>query len=396
MAPFGRGSSSTTRAATPFDGKGKRRKSANVILRASDGIEFRVQKHQIAFASPVLDELIRQASSSTSPPSSPGLRSGPRIRAVVDLPHPSDVLDLFLRFIFPVSEPTLTLDDVTVLLELAHKYDAESVRSRMRTHLSLPAHMEHDPTRIYALATYAGFNDIARVAARHTLFRAPEQDMAAVPLLSGAAFLRLTAYQRSCVRDAAEVARVVDAVPWWVQLQWRRFCFLSECGGECASVLPRRRLTWHKTLYGVVDVPQYWIDYMKGVREALMRKRLDPGAARDPALLRPAVEAGAKCSRCASKVYWDMDEFSKLLEEAIEEAISMVRLTFDDPDEDDGRSTRSSTTKCAYLLPRDHLVWPLYEYFNTYHRKLIQNPDDYVHFNVDEDSEPPDGSSMWQ
>ncbi|KAI0640440.1 hypothetical protein C8Q79DRAFT_1015226 [Trametes meyenii] len=302
LTPSGRGSSSTTRAATPFDGNGKHRRSANAILRANDGVEFRVQKYQLAFASPVLEELIRRASCPISPPSSPDLCSSPRIRAVVDLPHPSDVLDLFLRFIFPVSEPTLTLDDIALLLELAHKYDAESVRCCMRMHLLLPAHMEDDPTRIYALATYAGFNDIARVAARHTLFR-------------------------NCVKDAAEVVHVhcvVDAVPWWIQLQWRRFCFLSECGAECMSVWPRRRLAWHKALYGGVDVPQYWIDYMKGVREALLRKRLDPGVARDQALLRLAVEAGVKCSKCASQVYWDMDEFSKLLEEAIEEAVSVV------------------------------------------------------------------------
>ncbi len=226
-----------------------------------------------------------------------------------------------------MSEPPLTLDDVATLLELAEKYDAQCVTKRMRTHLLLPEHLERDPTSVYALASHVGMADVVQIAARRTLSLAlPARDLAEVRFHSGTALMRLLEYRTECGMAVADVVRVDNAVPWWVLMEWRRFCFLSDCS-ECAAVAPRHNLVWHKVLRGCVDVPRYWVVYMQGVSAALQKKP-DPSVARYSALVRPAVEAGLKCARCAPKIYWDMEEFAKLLEEAIEEAISLVSIDF--------------------------------------------------------------------
>ena len=59
------------------------------------------------------------------------------------------------------------------------------------------------------------------------------------------------------------------------------------------------------------------------VREAL-GERLDPGVARDARLVRPALESAVRCSTCAGRAWWDMEEFAGILADAIEEAIFSV------------------------------------------------------------------------
>lgn len=142
-------------------------------------------------------------------------------------------------------------------------------------------------------------------------------------MLPGAALLRLLDYRQRCVAAATRVARIENAtVPWWLQLQWQRFCFLSECGWECAK-LPRRTLKWRKRLHECVEVPEYWIEYMNAVGTAL-GDTLDPAVARERELLRQAAEKAAGCSKCAGRVVWDLQEFGEILEDAIGEAIAGV------------------------------------------------------------------------
>lgn len=310
-------SSSAMRAAPPFDSK-----DANVVLRSSDNVDFKVHKHIIKLASPVLAAFISLA---PSPPPPPSASRRHHMRRIVELSDPSEFLDMFLRFVYPVPEPLLALDDVATVLELSHKYDSSTVTSRMRTHLLRPEFLESDPLQVYALASFAGMDDVVQIAARHTLPHPPPRPahLTEKRMLPGAALLRLLDYRQRCVAAATRVARIENAtVPWWLQLQWQRFCFLSECGWECAK-LPRRTLKWRKRLHECVEVPEYWIEYMNAVGTAL-GDTLDPAVARDRELLRQAAEKAAGCSKCAGRVVWDLQEFGEILEDAIGEAIAGV------------------------------------------------------------------------
>ncbi|KAI0768309.1 hypothetical protein BD413DRAFT_493977 [Trametes elegans] len=349
-------SSTATCAADPFNSR-----DAKVILRTSDDVDFRVHKDIVALASPVLAQLIALAPRMPPPASSSSNSSRRRSRRLVSIPQTSAAVDLFLRFIYPIAEPEVTLDSIGALLEVAKYFAAASVMHRMRTHLLLPTHLEADPTSVYALASFAGLTDVARAAARHTLAHPIQLEIAQVKLLPADALVRLLQYRKDCIHAAVAVARADDAVPWWVQLQWRRFCFLSECSN--AQCVPRRRVAWHKTLHEIADVAVYWIEYMKCVQKAV-RQKLDPRVARDPVLLRPAMEAGMKCARCAERVQWDMEEFTQLLEEAIEEAINSVQLRVSpgEFDEDADHTGTATLAKDRYLLPGDRPWSPLYDH----------------------------------
>ncbi|KAI1790064.1 hypothetical protein LXA43DRAFT_891664 [Ganoderma leucocontextum] len=370
MLAYSQSVTSTTRAGDPFNCR-----DADIILLSSDGMEFKVHKKLIRLGSQVLSELIPLAQPPPPPPS-PARRHGKQ-RPVLSLADTGDVLDLFLRFIYPIPEPQITLNEVYPLLELATKYGAPSVASRMRPYLLRPDHLEADPYVIYALATFAGIDDIAAVAARCTLAHPIPSTLKLTEMAEGSALVRLLEYRRKCVAAAVSVARIADDhVPWWIQMQWRRFCFLGQCW-ECAKLLPGRRLKWERMACGSLQVPEYWVQYMAGVGAALV-ERLEPGVAREARLVRPVLESAMRCSKCVEKAWWDMDEFAGILADAIEEAIYSV--TFSSVVDDDecvhaDASAMAKVPKTNYLWASDRAVWPLFDYFYEVYSKRVVEED---------------------
>ena len=311
----------TMRAPPPFDSK-----DANLVLVSSDGVEFRVHKHMIALASPVLAALIPASSTSLAPPHPYVHPRQPRQRPRLLLSQPAHVLNIFLRFIYPIPEPpSLSLPTISLLLSLAHDYSATSITTRMRPHLLSAIHLDNSPLAVYALASSAGMADVARLAARRALAHPlpPARELTGSAFgLAGDTLLRLLAYRRACAAAAAEVASTRAGVPWWIQLRWRSFCFLSECWACPRGA--RRTLKWKKVVGESVEVPVWWVEYLNEVRMALLGEKLDPAVAQDRAIMRRAVEGAAGCERCKERVFWDMVEFARILEDAIEEAISSV------------------------------------------------------------------------
>ncbi|PIL29332.1 hypothetical protein GSI_09383 [Ganoderma sinense ZZ0214-1] len=383
-------STSTTRAGDPFNCR-----DADVVLLSSDGVEFKVHKKLIRLGSRVLSELIPLAQPPLHPPSAPPRHR--KQRRVLRLSDSSDVLDLFLRFLYPIPEPPITLNDVYPLLELATKYGAPSVAARMRPHLLRPDHLAADPYVIYALAAYAGMHDIAAVAARHTLPHPIPSTLKLTEMAEGSALVQLLVYRRRCEAAAKSVATVADdRVPWWVQMQWRRLCFLGECW-ECAKLLPGRRLRWDRLACGSVVVPEYWVRYMAGVWEAL-GERLDPGIARDAGLLRPALESAVRCSKCVGRAWWDLEEFAGILADAVEEAIYSVKFSSAVEEDECVQADASAMTrvpKTNYLWASDRAVWPLFDYYlNVWSKRVVEEDTSSVILDDDDDTVAP--PSEWE
>ncbi|KAH9915184.1 uncharacterized protein BXZ73DRAFT_54488 [Epithele typhae] len=353
-------------AHAPFDSK-----DSDLVLLSTDGVEFLVHKAIIMVVSPYLARLIPLAC--RPPPST----SRHRLRPTISLPFPAGIIDLFLHFVYPVPEPALDWTDCRALLDIAQHLLARSVIKRVSAHLLHPQHLYERPLPIYALASRAGLDSVARTAARRSLLSPmpPVDELARH--LPGSSLGRLLDYRRAATKAARAVVSTRNGIPRWVQLQWRRLCFLSECPYGCADG-PRRTLAWHRVASEKILVPVWWVEWMGAVRSALAT-RVDPAVARDERLLKIAVQRGARCSSCQSAVMWDLCEFSRIVGDVLEEAIASVCVDDhkreDGTSDDDSESTLVPSVKTNYLSS-DKPVYPMYDYyFGVMTRRRIKTYD---------------------
>ena len=132
---------------------------ADIILRSSDGKDFRVHRLILSLASPVFQGMFALPRFADTPPETPS----------VDLPDPSEVLEPFIQYLYPRSPPNIT--DIPMwegLYTIAEKYHTEAVTGPLRDML-IPRFLETAPLRVYALASRWGFEEEAKIASRRTL-----------------------------------------------------------------------------------------------------------------------------------------------------------------------------------------------------------------------------------
>ncbi|KAI0255777.1 hypothetical protein BJV78DRAFT_1279018 [Lactifluus subvellereus] len=125
-----------TTADAPFDDA-----RADVILRSSDGVDFRVFKIVLSLASPIFADMF--SIPSPSPPSGTSRDGLP----VVTLSEDSKVLDLALRRCYPIQSPELVeLKDVHALLEFERKYQVDASCLPLTHYLT--GTIERDPVEV--------------------------------------------------------------------------------------------------------------------------------------------------------------------------------------------------------------------------------------------------------
>jgi BTB/POZ domain len=139
-------------AEAPFDDA-----RADLILRSSDSVHFRVFKIILSLASPIFADMF-----SIPSPASP--QSLDEIQ-VVPLSEHSKTLDVALRHLYPVRSPdAITLHDASILAEFADKYQVDGLE-RFITHY-LADNVEQDPVGVYTIAAKYGYKDIGAKAAQ--------------------------------------------------------------------------------------------------------------------------------------------------------------------------------------------------------------------------------------
>ena len=132
---------------------------ADIILRSSDGKEFRVHKVILSLASPVFQGMLDLPQPTKTPPSK---------IPTVDVPESSNVLEPFLQYLYPRSPPKVPdLAMWEALYTIADKYNA-MITETLRDML-IPRFLEISPVRVYALASHWGFEEEAKTASRGTL-----------------------------------------------------------------------------------------------------------------------------------------------------------------------------------------------------------------------------------
>ncbi|KAJ7776025.1 hypothetical protein DFH07DRAFT_766967 [Mycena maculata] len=138
----------------PFDDSG-----ADIILRSSEGIDFRVHRLVLSLASPFFKDMFNL-------PQPKGEAETP----VISMSESALVLDRALRFWYPGAEPLTgeTLGELRDTLEaLILKYDmgflVPVAKSRLR------AQMANDPVSVFAISCRHGWRDVAIEAAKTSL-----------------------------------------------------------------------------------------------------------------------------------------------------------------------------------------------------------------------------------
>jgi len=194
-----------------FDGP-----DADVILRAplqpgSDEFkDFRVHKLILSIASTVFRDTF-------SIPQPPPPTSEDTSLDVVQITESAEVVETFLQLTYPIDPPVIAdlqlLDD---LLQLADKYIAGGVITKLKKLLVTPAFLNDDPIRVYALACRNGFEEETKVAVQHTFSidvvrQISEEHIRMMPTKT---------YHRLLTEHAIRQDLLVDAVDvTWVRLQ---------------------------------------------------------------------------------------------------------------------------------------------------------------------------------
>jgi len=138
----------------------------DIILLSCDHLEFRVLKHNVTKASPVLREAIQSALSSPTASTTPSFPS-------VQLSDSGATLSSLLSFILPMpSVLPSTIEQTMLLLSAAQKYQMVFIMSSIRAVIASqdpPFIRQETAFRVYSLAQAHGLRQEALHAARATL-----------------------------------------------------------------------------------------------------------------------------------------------------------------------------------------------------------------------------------
>ncbi|KAJ7580268.1 hypothetical protein C8J56DRAFT_962698 [Mycena floridula] len=266
----------TVLAKHPFDDP-----KADIILRTSDGVDFRVYKLLLSLVSPVFKDMF-EIPQPTGTDGSGEKQINNEVQ-VVELPETSRVMKHLLSWCDPRAIPSttaaeLTLKDICDTLEAVDKYEMESLGGRALSGLKF--HITDHPLSVYAIACShqdldASGSEIARQAAKELLKHEipfTSGDVDALNDLSATNLQRLYQYHVTCGVKAQSLTRdwswsneVQFDGPWANRCQYK---VSSQCScGKDKTYTTRVHIS--NTSFHVAD---WWVEYMSAAGMALRFK----------------------------------------------------------------------------------------------------------------------------
>ncbi|EED78396.1 predicted protein [Postia placenta Mad-698-R] len=296
-------------AAAPFN-----RLSADVILRSSDRVNFRVWKNILAEASPFFHDLFSLPQPVTA--ASGKQQDEDDSVSVVPMTEDSVVLDKLLRFCYPIRDPEFaSLDELRPVIDAAKKYLMDEALQLLRTRLLAFASVS--PISTYAVAIRYGLEEEARHAAKCFLGHAWEWDKIYVPELediSAGAYHRLLEYHRRCGELATGLVKIfrwIDSANAWVFLE------CSNCAGD--------QQQWYM-LGDVLRTPRtWWMQHMERSGK-LLENRPSAETIRSTGWTDQAVLDAMNCAVCKQKVVEHMRRFNEKFAAELDRVVSEVKL----------------------------------------------------------------------
>ncbi|KAI0264099.1 hypothetical protein BC834DRAFT_269857 [Gloeopeniophorella convolvens] len=153
----------------PFDSQ-----DADLIVRSSDGVDFRVNRAVLENAAPILTQILldQGGPDSAEPRNNPEVEHG-RTLPVVRLPETKAALHILLTFILPVPvHLPATFEDAIPVFVAAKKYGADAAVSPLKAYLNGMISSMVEPTdafRVFCLARENNLRDEALGPARLAL-----------------------------------------------------------------------------------------------------------------------------------------------------------------------------------------------------------------------------------
>ncbi|KAF9224057.1 hypothetical protein BS17DRAFT_780405 [Gyrodon lividus] len=295
---------------------------ADIILRSSDNIDFRVFKLFLSLASPFFETLFdipQPIEESTEQEMKDGL-------AVIPVSEDSKTLDALLRFCYPCTlaeDPNLEeLKDVVDVLNAAKKYTLHAIERKIGQALSNPKILEVEPLRCFAITHRGGLRDETLLAAKYTL-RQPLIPLwfEEIELLSAIDLLALLTYHQKCGNDVYALKTDTS----WITTHYASNQACPWLSGQCTyqdnfnfNSHMRQKDCRSQTL-------QWWDDFME---ETFLALRDRPCGVTIEACAEKTVQAvkARNCEACSPKISEGMRDFSALFARKVEEVVSQVEL----------------------------------------------------------------------
>jgi hypothetical protein len=304
----------TVFAQAPFD----HFDSADIIIRSSDGVYFRMVKLLLSLASPVFKDMFGL------PRSADGIDETKDGLPVVDLTEDSGTIKNLLSFCYPVIYTGrmgfMDLSEVHSMLEAANKYEMEGIRKDVVQNLTKPEFLANEPLRVYAIACRHKLEAEALLAVKSTLIRPVLGDAYFPELVSMDARQLYSAmlYRKECAQAAMKVAK--DHT--WITSSYAFF----DCGDqdECQSfteILSPPSRKYKRGFVKLVSVYSWWMEYMESSRMALETSSSSQ-TVKNPSQVGDAFAAADKCGPA---VVTDFREFVETFAAEIDKRIAEVQ-----------------------------------------------------------------------
>ncbi|TCD61708.1 hypothetical protein EIP91_008017 [Steccherinum ochraceum] len=308
-------------ASPPFN-----KPSANLIIRSSDGVDFRVQQAILMEASSVFADML------SLPATMPGQRESDDQEyrdgmPVVPVSEDAQTMDTVLRFCYPVARPELkTSLEICNALRASRKYFIASMEIEVLE--VFEAHAEKKALELYALsAMETGWEKEMKIAAKQTLqnlfptgLLIPQMARMATP-----AYVQLQVYYHKCVSAAARSVLPYTNEPFEMPgIDHLRYTFLCcpHIGSHPSST--KMKVNFMK-INQVVEVDSWVIEYLRNLRDKISPR---PRFRTNEIFFRYApLAARSGCQACARTIVQDLSDFQDEVFRLVDEAVEKIELS---------------------------------------------------------------------
>ncbi|KAI5987106.1 hypothetical protein EDD15DRAFT_1509830 [Pisolithus albus] len=214
---------SPARASSPFD-----HMKADLILRSSDGVDFRVFRLFLSLASPFFETLFDLPQPSEEANADMEIKDG---LPVIPVSEGSKTLDPLLRLCYPCTlaeDPVIEdFGEIIDVLDAAKKYSLDAIQSAVCKSLFTPKILEAHSLRCFAIACRARMQEQCDLAAKYTL-REPLVPgwFKEIELVTSTELLSLLTYHRGC---SSAVQTLKDDLSWIPAELKPRYASSCEC-----------------------------------------------------------------------------------------------------------------------------------------------------------------------